>query len=606
MAQHRGMGSLLVSGLGMGLLRGLLAGGLGFVLVLQAGCIPAPDPLETKDETKSDAGFIELPAIPFSLKNPGSSPSSFTSSRARVFYSYHPAKVAPDAKPLFVMLNGGPGCATTLNLFANNTAPYTLNREYTEGNVYAENRYSWTEIGNLLYIDAPNAGFSYELTRAAWWFPNRIGEFGVQNYNPFIDAAQVVRVILQFLDEHPALKANEVILVGESYGGTRVSTMLNLLLFHKSYGDGSRIYRDDGLVAIIDSHFRTQLPQERKNEPITPQMVAAQFGRQILIQPQLTGPYEMEITGDMYEADNSIIDQILKRRYSRCGALDPCLFGRVVHAQQAIRGDNRDQYNYSKPKTWSDDLERDATEGLLDVTVLSKILGVDVKTIDAFKPAARKDEGYRYISGILNMESSQGEDGLASLSPDALGWLALDEESRAYIEASLEQDGVRSRANSLEKVLGSLKPCDDYLSGTNRAVYITFQYNWGTIIGYDISPDRSPVYGQMFLQNLALVRTFITDAALDLVIYSPAVPASIARYTSIVSQVDASRGDSTKDGSFTITFIPSSLGLDDVPTPVTRTIYWPHYANSGHSVSSTQPDKFLADVTRWLSVMPEE
>ncbi|MBN1346927.1 MAG: hypothetical protein JXQ73_29830 [Phycisphaerae bacterium] len=585
---------------------GILKRLLPLLCVALAGCLPDPLPTPARDATKNTADFMELQPISFSFQNPGSSPSKFKSSRARIFYSYHPADVDPASKPLFVMLNGGPGCATTLNLFANNTAPYTLNYEYTDGNLYAKNANSWTRIGNLLYIDAPNTGFSYELVGSAWWLPNRAGEFGVHNYNPLIDAAQVVRVILQFLQDHSAIKNNPVVLVGESYAGTRVSTMLNLLLFHQAYGDGSRIYRDDALVELIDAHFRDQLSADSHDDPITPERVAAQFGRQILIQPQLTGPYETEIAGDMFEAENSIIDQILGYRYSRCGYLNPCALGRVFHAQNVIKKANHDVYNYMKPKTWSDDLEVHATEALLDTTALSKVLGVDARSITWLKPAARRSEGYRYVSGILGVGPLDDDYALGSLSPSAAGGLTHAVESIEYIQAALEDKAVAARPNSLERVLGKLRSYDDYLSGTNQAVYLTFQYNWGTLVGYDISPDRSPIYGEMFLQNLAFVRTFITDAAYDLMIYSPALPAAFRKYTGIVAQVDIARGDETTDGEIIITYLPGALELAGITTPDTRTVYWPHYASSGHSVSSTEPDKLLLDVTNWLALLPVE
>ena len=101
-------------------------------------------------------------------------------------------------------------------------------------------------MGNLLYIDAPVTGFSYNVSPDAANLSGRISEFFLKgNFNPFIDAAQMTRVILRFLDNHPDIQANEVILVGESYSGTRVSTMLNLLLFHPKYADSGKLYQDE-------------------------------------------------------------------------------------------------------------------------------------------------------------------------------------------------------------------------------------------------------------------------------------------------------------------------------------------------------------------------
>jgi hypothetical protein len=48
-------------------------------------------------------------------------------------------------------------------------------------------------------------------------------------------------VLLRFLKAHPQIQANQVVLVGESYSGTRVSTMLNLLLFYPGYASGDKV-----------------------------------------------------------------------------------------------------------------------------------------------------------------------------------------------------------------------------------------------------------------------------------------------------------------------------------------------------------------------------
>jgi hypothetical protein len=537
---------------------------------------------------KSEAGFIEVEPVSFSLQQSGRETYHATSSVARVIYSFHPAEQTPKEKPIFVFLNGGPGCATTTNLFSMNTAPFTLDRERTNGKPYAANTSSWTRIGNLLYLDAPNTGFSYNIVEGASQESNRTPEFDAKNFNPFIDSANVIRVLLRFLDAHPSLRANQVILVGESYSGTRVSTMLNLLLFYSRYGSGEKIYKDEALAAEIGRHLSKVFSLKDTTGPFPAETIARQFGRQILIQPELSGPYQSEIAGKMFEQPGSIIDQIAKttgKAYTRCADsyCDPETNAFKFVEKMA----GRDRYIYTKPNTWSDELEAFAMKGLLDVDSLSVVFGTDVRTISLLRPAARVN-AYRYGRSRELLEP--GAD-----TPERYRIMAeLEADSRARIAAALGT-GV---SGSLEDVFGILPVYDDYLSGTNFGVYLAFMINNAILKGYAISPDTSPRYGEMFLENLLHVKTFITDAAWDLVIYSPALPEALKGYADIAESVVAKRGSDTTEGSITVSYKKGSLpGLD---TPTSRTIHWPYYEKSGHSVSSTQPEKLLSDVISWL------
>ncbi len=414
--------------------------------------------------TQSQAGFTELESIPFSFQKAGLETLAYASTRARVWHAYFPATgLASKEAPLFVFLNGGPGCATTSNLFSMNTAPYTLDREHQQnaGSQLSKNPQSWTAIGNLLYIDAPMTGFSYNLMPTPDVTLKRQAEFDVQNQNPFIDAAQVIRVILRFLGEHSDIRNNPVVLVGESYGGTRVSTMLNLLLFHEQYGTGVKVYRDATLAAEIKAFFNQGLATGMAS--VAPEIVARQFGRQILIQPQLTGDYQNQEAATMYYQDGSVIDQI----------------SREAWGLPFLRAQNVDKFTY--------------------------------------------------VTFVV------------------------------------------------------LPFC-----GRDRYIYT----KWAA----------SPLYGNMFLENISLVSTLLTDAELDLVIYSPALPKALERHSSIVKSIAAVRGSQTSlqtHGTFQVNYVPGSLA--PLVTPASVTLHYPYYPTSGHSVASAQPDKLFLDVRNWMA-----
>lgn len=580
---------------------------LVFVLAVLCGCSDSSNSNDNKNAFNSEAGFYDLDIIDYAFRIPGREITNAASSKARIFYSYHPGdnlfQGSNNSLPLFVFLNGGPGCATTLNLFAMNTAPYTLDKSRTDGKMYAKNPYSWTAMGNLLYIDAPNTGFSYNMIEHPEDRYNRIYEFVPPKYNPLLDAAQVVRIVLEFLDKHSGVGANKVILVGESYGGTRVSAMLNMLLFHTKYSEsGTGIYQDDKLVELIERHFNRFFP----NQEVTPELVASQFNRQILIQPQLAGPYQENAMVNAYFGENSIIDQLAGEQGKVWDRKCPGMYYNVsdcVTMDFVPKTLNLDSYNYTHNSTWTDDNEAFSTQSLLDIDALSTVLGgIDVYGIEELKPSSRA-QACRY-SGIIDRES----DDYFFLDPEYADY--LDNDYTEILEEMLKQQNYiasqvdQTKNNTLEIVLGKLETWDDYLIGTNVSVFLAYASASAVDAYKAINADVSPVYGEMFLNNLALVDTFLTDSELDLIIYSPALTESLASYTKIVDSVKVVQGTDNTDertpGSVTINFIANSL-KDTESTPTSKTLYYPYYSKSGHSVSSSQPEEFRQDVVNWLA-----
>ncbi|NCC26230.1 MAG: hypothetical protein EOM25_13710 [Deltaproteobacteria bacterium] len=582
---------------------------LVFVLAVFCGCNDSSNSEDNKNAFNSEAGFYELDIIDYAFRIPGRGTTNAASSKARIFYSYHPGdnldRDGRNTLPLFVFLNGGPGCATTLNLFAMNTAPYTLDKSRTDGKMYAKNPYSWTSMGNLLYIDAPNTGFSYNMIENPQDRYNRIYEFVPQKYNPLLDAAQMVRIILEFLDKHSGIGANKVILVGESYGGTRVSAMLNMLLFHAKYSEsGTGIYQDDQLVERIEKHFNRFFP----NQEVTPELVASQFNRQILIQPQLAGPYQEKAMVDAYFGENSIIDQLAEVQGKVWNRECPGIYYNVsdcVTLDFVPKTLNLDSYNYTRNSTWTDDNEAFSTQSLLDIDALSTVLGgIDVRGIEKLKPSSRT-QACRY-SGIMDRKND--DENYFFLDPEYTDF--VDNDFAELLEEMLEQQNYiasqvdQTKNNTLVSVLGKLETWDDYLIGTNVSVFLAYASASAVDAYKTINADVSPIYGEMFLNNLALVDTFLTDSELDLIIYSPALTESLASYTKIVDSVEVVQGtDETNErtpGLVTINFIANSL-KDVESTPTSKTLYYPYYSKSGHSVSSSQPEEFRQDVMNWLA-----
>ena len=220
------------------------------VVVIACGSdAPAPPPSPPPDET----GFVDVPAR-HDADGPG-----------RLFYVFRRSNVA--GAPLAVFFNGGPGYATSLGLLPYGTSPMTID---VASRAVVPNLASWTSFANLLFIDERMAGFSYGLAKTS-----------ACAFDPVADAGDFVRAVLHFLDAHAALTSAPVVFVAESYGGTRATYALDLLLRFQT--EAQRV--DETLASEIQAHYDRVFP----NQTIDEATAAKQFGRAVLLEPYLFG-----------------------------------------------------------------------------------------------------------------------------------------------------------------------------------------------------------------------------------------------------------------------------------------------------------------------------
>ena len=117
---------------------------------------------------------------------------------------------------------------------------------------------------------------------------------------------------------------------------------------------------------------------------------------------------------------------------------------------------------------------------------------------------------------------------------------------------------------------------------------------------YDIHYRYSERYGEMFLENVAFVETFITNAAYDIVVFCPSLPDALSYHT---SKLNRSTHDvvgppqAERPGQILLDYKPGSVPGSDVTI---RTIRFPRYTNSGHAVPMTEPGEILDDVRAWI------
>ena len=225
-----------------------------------------PEPID-------EVGFIELEPRDYFAPSAAEEPARST--RTRMFYRFVAADAGAREKPVFVFFNGGPG-ASSMQLYTFGTAPLSLDADQLEA-LPSANPHSFSSLGNLLYIDSRQAGFSYGVADDPADSSERTTAFDLASFDAAPEAADFVRVVLRVLQRQPALQNNRVVLVGQSYGGPRASLMLNLLLY-----PSTPLLRDDTLSAELAAHYRRVFGRV---DGLEPALLARQFGWQVLIQP---------------------------------------------------------------------------------------------------------------------------------------------------------------------------------------------------------------------------------------------------------------------------------------------------------------------------------
>jgi hypothetical protein len=320
---------------------------------------PPPPPLV------DEAGFLDLPPQPTAARY-----------AARMFYVFQAADVDSEHKPMAVFFNGGPGYPTSVGLLAYGTGRFSVDPAAPIGSPPVRNASSWTRFANLLYLDERQAGFSYGLGDA------RASSCVM---SPVEDAADFVRALLVFLDSHPALQASPVVFVAESYGGVRVSWMLDLLLRHRT----EAVKGGADLADRIRAHYHMAFPDLAGNE-IDEGTASRQFGTQVLIQALVLGGFQ-------YDAQNKL--ELSDPYLSNAGSngVDPY-----------------DPYDVRQPSGWSDGLDNRALAVLSNASNAASLLGTPLTAIARLRPDARAEAFHSSLTPMA-AQVAQANDALAVL-----------------------------------------------------------------------------------------------------------------------------------------------------------------------------------------------
>ena len=506
-----------------------------------------------------ESGFIDLEENNYTLSNKNNQ-----SGRAKMWYYFQPANTNPQEKPLFVFYNGGPGSASSL-LFLYNTSKKTGDQAFA-GDGVADNKWNWNKLGNLLYIDARQTGFSYGIVDNPSNSSARSGYFSTSNFNVFVDAADFIRVILRFLDNHPKIKSNQVILAGESYGGTRTTAVINILLNVADYAQKNRVFYDQALFNEIAAHFQ-EIDPSVTGMP-SKEAVAKQFSGQIMIQPLAMGQQQLDAIGEVLEQNDSPLYEIQQetgRKYTPCGnsSWNCDKYNRAVSYVQSA---GRDIYSYRREYNWLFDYTDYGIAKITQFSMFGQFILNDPTKIENLY-AANRTGAFRYSSTNGHLRN------IADLNK----FDTLPESIKIILNARIEQRSIHPLSSGdLASVFGTLPSYDEYYVDTNDTILSMF---------YKASVQPySDVNGEMFLENIKTVKTFITKAEEDIILYAEATPEAAKKFSS-VSSVE------TGDESFTVHFKDGQSAF----------VTFPFYPESSHSVSVNQPEKFFKDVKKWMN-----
>jgi hypothetical protein len=268
----------------------------------------------------------------------------------------------------------------------------------------------------------------------------------------------------------------------------------------------------------------------------------------------------------------------------------------VTNAYNFIRGTaQRDIYNCSRPGNWLWGFFGNAARMLGYTANISLLTGVDVTGITHLYASSRGN-AYRLIDPYLQEAGSPYFD--ISRLPVVLQW---ELQARARFKADLKANGKGAETGDLEQTFGILPPWDRYFMDSNDDALYAHWDNIAQYRGYNITYSYTPRYGQMFLENVAHVETFITNAKYDLVVYSNAIPPALALHNEILENVVHDTGPypgEERPGWIILNYRPGVFPHS--PDLQTRFIRFPLYAASGHPVTVTEPVEFFTDVYEWL------
>ena len=360
------------------------------------------------------------------------------------------------------------------------------------------------------------------------------------------DAGIFDRVILRFLKRHPEILNNRVMIVGESYGGTRATLMLQYLFNYASVvgvGPYIDLQLNNDETDYFTSVFGTPTPSAVQ--------IQSKFGHQVLLEPVVAGKDQITALPGVDPAF-----PLPSCMSPHCAAMIPGGSGTPDSPPTCSRDD------CDLPWGWSDNLEEMAATNLLDPAILSKAVGANVRTIEWMKASSRK---------------------------------------AAYGRGTA--DGTVISAPNMNVTFGVLNAEDNYFVTLNDWVL----NGYPDARQFD-SEGAGLLNATSFANNLHNgVFTFISVAKHDANVWTPEIPVAIEAlrqqnpqtFGQLVFKIayDPSANNGlARPGSMSLWY--NATGSDS------RLVTMPHAYESGHTIPMRDPGSLLADVKQWYNNTP--
>uniref|UniRef100_A0A1I8AU45 Carboxypeptidase n=1 Tax=Steinernema glaseri TaxID=37863 RepID=A0A1I8AU45_9BILA len=177
---------------------------------------------------KTSDKITNLPGLTFSPGFDQYSGFLDASNGTHLHYWLVESQTNPTKDPIILWLNGGPGCSSLNGLLTE----LGLFRPSADGQLLLENPYAWNKFANVLFLEAPRAvGFSYN-------------EYDPNNkivYTDDMTANDNLLAVKSFFAKFPEYQKRRFYIMGESFGGVYVPTLVRNLLKDIKNGNSANI-----------------------------------------------------------------------------------------------------------------------------------------------------------------------------------------------------------------------------------------------------------------------------------------------------------------------------------------------------------------------------
>jgi serine carboxypeptidase-like clade 2 len=143
------------------------------------------------------------------------------------FYILTESEEQPKTKPLVLWLNGGPGCSSIAGGFMTENGPFY---PASDGLSLIQNHNAWNRVANIIYLDTPAfVGFSYSETEED------------KHASDNSTSADNLEFLKGFLKRFPQYEERELWIVGESYAGHYIPTLVEAILEHNEKSNAPKL-----------------------------------------------------------------------------------------------------------------------------------------------------------------------------------------------------------------------------------------------------------------------------------------------------------------------------------------------------------------------------